>query len=568
MGLDAGLFNFVKLVSHLSFSPQAVSQLAFYARRLRGEQLTRRLSVIFGLGALGFQLAAMVAAPTASNASSPNDIIFGGFSNIEELLTVYDQGSGQPGQSAPEIQAIFSAFQISRADLAGASYGKVNSSDHSLMSLGRLPHSSLDRQLTIGDQTVYLRPLYTWGDNTDYAAIIGKNLDGSMRFAVLKSCGNIVIRGEAPPELSLQKTTLSGYPVADSEVAPGSTLGYRIAFNNLSSVAANDVVVEDPLPEQTSYINQGTGGADRFGHDDQPFLFLGPVEHAWWVFNQMPAHATGYYVDLLVQVSAQAPSGSKICNSSYIRGRNFVVIESNKICHTVKTVESVTPPPAVTPPPTPSPPMAAPPPPITPPQDTTPPPIAPAIPSLIFSKSAVYLNRFDEAGRPISAHGTTAEAGDDIEYTLRAVNQGNGNQKFFTMTEVITDILEYADVTDMRGGEIRNGVISWPETEIKSGQSVEHSFRIKVKSPIPATARSASDPQSYDLRMDNVYGNEIMIALSAPPSKEIEAAAVSLPQTGPLANLAAVAFTSLVIYFYFRNRQLIREIKILTNNGV
>ena len=38
---------FKKIVSQLSFSPALVGQLGFYARRLRKEQFTRRLGMVF-----------------------------------------------------------------------------------------------------------------------------------------------------------------------------------------------------------------------------------------------------------------------------------------------------------------------------------------------------------------------------------------------------------------------------------------------------------------------------------------------------------------------------------------
>jgi len=38
---------FKKIVSQLSFSPALVAQLGFYARRLRKEQATRRLGLVF-----------------------------------------------------------------------------------------------------------------------------------------------------------------------------------------------------------------------------------------------------------------------------------------------------------------------------------------------------------------------------------------------------------------------------------------------------------------------------------------------------------------------------------------
>ena len=46
---------FRKLVSNIAFSPALVSQLGFYAKRLRKEETTRRIGLIFTVLALVVQ---------------------------------------------------------------------------------------------------------------------------------------------------------------------------------------------------------------------------------------------------------------------------------------------------------------------------------------------------------------------------------------------------------------------------------------------------------------------------------------------------------------------------------
>ena len=84
---------FRKLVSNLSFSPALVGQLGFYARRLRKEETTRRVGLVFTALALIVQSLAVFSPPEAANAASAADFIPGGVSSKQELLTHFDKNT-------------------------------------------------------------------------------------------------------------------------------------------------------------------------------------------------------------------------------------------------------------------------------------------------------------------------------------------------------------------------------------------------------------------------------------------------------------------------------------------
>lgn len=417
------LLMFKKLVSNLSLSPSVNGQLAYYARRLRGERITRQMSVVFAVLLIGLTLATSLAPPTAANASSGNDVIFGGVRSLSELLRVYDQGNGGAGQSAADMQAIFSYFGVTRADIAATHAGNVNSSDHSLISIGRYRHLASDQQVAIAGRTYYLRALYTWDTGarvqtgSSYQAFIGRRSSDGGFFAVLFQCGNIVFRNIPHPSPTPTPRTPT------------------------------------PTPRPTS-----------------------------------------------------------------------------------------TPTPTSTPRPTPT-------------------PTPPIITSIQLAKSAVNTTQ------GVDATTTKANANDVIRYTLATKNAGNAPSRDYIVTEHIEDILEYADVTNLGGATLTNGVLTWPAATIAAGATLTYNFETTLKTPIPETPVSTSDPQSFDLCMDNVYGNLVRVCTIAPPAKQIEAATQSLPQTGAGTTILAVlAFAGLIIYFYLRNRQLITEIKILRHD--
>ena len=203
------------------------------------------------------------------------------------------------------------------------------------------------------------------------------------------------------------------------------------------------------------------------------------------------------------------------------------------------------------------------------PQPDTPAPAIPETPTptgnpdIFVSKTGVLVSAAN--GSKKDANGATAQPGDTIEYHLTTKNTGTSTANEFTVTEGVNDILEYADITNTGGAILTDGNLTWPTTSIKAGSSYVATFQVRVKTPLPSAPTSISDPKSYDLVMDNVYGNVVSVNLAAPnTAKQVEVASASLPQTGPgLATFMVLALIGAIVYFYYRNRQLIKEISML-----
>ena len=428
---------FRNIVSNLSLSPAACSQLAFYWRRLKREQLTRQLSAVMAGALVVIQVAIMVAPPTAANAASTNDIMYGGFTSRAQLLQIYDADHDSVGHGG--YHQLFDHFGIDRNDLANAVHENVSSSNHRIQSIGRNPHSALDQPFTAGGSTTYyLRPLYTWGDNISYPMLVGHRHGDGAWFAVMEGCGNIAVMSSSTPPVTVtgsspQPTTPSPSPTPTPVPAPTPT----------------------PAPAPTA-----------------------PVP--------------------TIPVAPTSPS-------------------------------------------TPNQPLTA---------------------TLSMSKSAILIPA--GGGPERNANGTTAQPGDTIEYTLTTTNSGLGDAKDYVVTDNINDILEYANLVDPRGGVLFNGSLSWPKTTIKAGSSFLTTFQVRVKSPLPTTPASVSDPQSYDFKMDDVYGNLVSVNLAVPASAQVAVASQQLPETGAgTDSLIVFTLAAAIAYFYFRNRQLVMEINLL-----
>ncbi|GAC1498892.1 MAG: hypothetical protein NVS1B10_01080 [Candidatus Saccharimonadales bacterium] len=172
------------------------------------------------------------------------------------------------------------------------------------------------------------------------------------------------------------------------------------------------------------------------------------------------------------------------------------------------------------------------------------------------------------AGIP-DANNTTANPGNVIVYTLYAENKGKAPVKGYVFEENLSDVMDYADPTDISGGNI-NGekVIVWPAVDIPAGSTATKTVSVMVKNPIPSTPTSTSDANHYDLEMTNVYGNTINIKVPPTPAKAVEVATTTtLPNTGPGTSLFMAASIVIIAgYFYGRSRLLARESAIAIKN--
>lgn len=167
------------------------------------------------------------------------------------------------------------------------------------------------------------------------------------------------------------------------------------------------------------------------------------------------------------------------------------------------------------------------------------------------------------------ANNTMAQAGNVIVYTLYAHNKGKGQVKDYVFLENMSDVLDYATITDFHGGTIdSNNIVQWPALNIAAGETVSKQITIKVLDVVPQTPASTSDPAHFDLMMTNVYGNAVSIQLPGSPAKAVEVQATKLVNTGPGTNLfIAGAIVVLAGYFYSRSRLLATEAMMAVRNN-
>lgn len=275
---------FKKIVSNLSFSPALVGQLGFYAKRLKKEETTRRLGLIFVALALVVQCLAVFQPPESANAASSNDMVYGGLGlgshrSINNFLAPYDANTSH-------LKDIMNYMGISRAEIANAQFSSFITGT-TKRSWGHNPAFSAaagEVATTITDPTgvtpittLYSRPLSLWdGPNARIYAYIGHS-DRVGWFALMQACGNLVTESVPPPitppapkpaalTFSKTATNISQGNVTASTVAAkeNDKITYTLNMENTGGTAA-PVKISDNLTdtlEYSSLIDKGGGTFD------------------------------------------------------------------------------------------------------------------------------------------------------------------------------------------------------------------------------------------------------------------------------------------------------------------
>ncbi len=166
----------------------------------------------------------------------------------------------------------------------------------------------------------------------------------------------------------------------------------------------------------------------------------------------------------------------------------------------------------------------------------------------------------------IDAQTSVARAGDRISFTITATNSG-GTAAPVEFSDNLDDVLEYSTLVDDGGGTFnaQTKVLMWPTVTLGAGQTATRTFAVNVLATTPTTPQGQSEPSSYNCVMENVFGTaSVKVPVSCAPPKVVEQIVTELPKTGPTENIIfGAVLLSVVTYFYFRSRQLGKEVRLI-----
>lgn len=221
---------FRKIVSSLSFSPALIGQLGFYAKRLRKEEATRRLGLIFLVLALIVQSLVVFQPSESANAANQNDFVAGGLGlgshrSLNNFLSPYDA-------NVDHLKDIMNYMGISRQEIASATFTSWTAGNKYSWGFNpRFSYAQGERQVTITDPngaaltSIYARPNKLFGGaNAQIWGWVGHS-DKVGWFAIMQACGNLVtdiIPPPPPPPMCIVNTQILASN-KDCRPCPGNT---------------------------------------------------------------------------------------------------------------------------------------------------------------------------------------------------------------------------------------------------------------------------------------------------------------------------------------------------------
>ena len=509
---------FKKIVSQLSFSPALVGQLSFYAKRLKREETTRRLGLVFVALALVVQSLVVFQAPEPANASNNNDMVLGGLGlgndlNKQNFMVPYDY-------NVRNLQDIFTYAGITRDEIVASQFGQFTvDAKKSYGFENRAGSTQIAITNTAGQQvtTLFGRPLTVWGNSPSdiMYGFIGYSAKAGW-FAILQNCGNLVTNEiispppppPAPAKITANKSvvnvTQGNVDATKTTAKVNDTLTFKLTATNTGGTA-KVVEFSDNLTDTLTFSKLTNTGGGTVNATTKvlswPSVNLGPGASATKTFT--------------VKMNSSLET-------------------TKKDCKLVNTFTGST---------------------VTVPVGCTLPPA-----NVILSKAATNVSQGN-----VVASTVTAKENDRITFTLTAENKG-GSPKEVTFSDMVGDTLEYSKIIDNGGGSYNETTrtLSWPSVNLKANSKEIRTFTVQILPSIPATPTGISDPSSYDCRIENVYGTAVVINVTCPVPKVIEQVVPELPHTGPRENmLFAGIVLSVVVFFYFRSRQLGTEVRLI-----
>lgn len=606
---------FRKIVSNLSFSPALVGQLGFYAKRLRKEEATRRLGLIFTALALVVQSLAIFSPPEAANAASSADFVRGGVSSPSDFLRHYDR-------NANNIRDIFNSLGITRGEISKTKLTVIGESSRYNWSLTSLYSYAQGQRSWKYDKsngstgTVFYRPMrltQQGGDRHEVFAGYSKDFGW---FAIKKDCGNLITAH--PPKVLNPEAfceNLSVKPLESNrfrmttkvkQVDGAKVKKYTyIVRNDAKKLISTETFKTSDNPHSFIYKQDSPGSYNVRVHvTTSEGEKTGPnCTDSFAVAKEPAAFCTAASADVsdrtLITLggSARAVRGAKINKYVFIvkdesgkevkrvvvssskpdviadsfnlstagtysvtlKVRTSVGVKTSQNCQaefTVAEVEVCEYNPAL------------------PTND----PLCQPCPDnpdlwindanctakLINSKSALNMTQGN-----VEASSVVAKGGDKITYTITVQNKGFASAPV-ELKESLTDVLEYAKLIDLGGGSFdkASNTLSWPSVELAASEKQSRTFAVQMFSDIPATNTGKSDEASYDCSMVNTFGNNVAIDVACPTQKVvIEQVTKELPHTGPRENMMfAVGLLAIVVYFWARSRQLGKEVRLIRHN--
>lgn len=606
---------FRKIVSNLPFSPALVGQLSFYAKRLRKEEFTRRLGLIFTALALAVQSLTVFVPPEAANASTPGKV---GDAPRCEVNAVGPRGSAftvngnkatvsfdVSGGKNCKVQVSANAFYAPSMDGRPYDKQKLFHRDTKIFDTpGRKtmttqippegsPANGCFYQVDLTYGTYNVTPVLAYGHGAlsgcggtfsqptafCYALFVNKLSDvdykftgqartkdggkiGQYNFKMYNAAGAVVYQRDIASENEEVSTNYSNPAPGTYTVRLTITPGANTNLGESNTCEKSFTVPGTPTPTAVCV----KADAKLINRNQAYFTGTSAVANGATVsaYTFVVKDASGNEVQRVTVPSSEltaSTSAVSIANPGDYQVQLLVQTSLGERTDPACAAQFTVQPPSVC--------QYNP---NLPPGDERCQPCTedsdvwiddPACQTTIVqSKEAKNLVQGN-----VDASTVTAKSGDKITYTIVVENRGEKDAENVSIQEDLKDVLEYATLIDNGTGVLDDStkLLTWPATTIKAKQKESRTFVVQILNPVPVTNTGVTDKMSFDCIMTNTFGNTIDVSVDCPPEKVIVEQVVSeLPKTGPRENMIfAALLATVVVYFWARSRQLGKEVRLI-----
>lgn len=511
-----------QLVNDAKFSPSLIDTVVRTKNSLSKAQRIRAIALVFALLTVGVNILMYVAPPDNSLASSTNDLIGGGLGKNENrakkiLIQALKNNQNPSGRQEEELQAIYRHYDIKAKDILNSKETDIClSCDEKLYVISReqVYASTQESTVTEGGITYYAQPLTALQSENNIEQSV-KALEIRKGLFVLYDSGNIVFSKKSKPLLSLNSSLLQN-DTANS----ATTESHRFVVKNIGEYKAIFSQLEISLPDKSELVEYSTGGQATNYYQSSSADGSSSIVVEWDKLNIQDEQI----IDVVIKKPLEQPE--------YCLEANLHSLEtnatSNKSCVTnLSSTEedSLT-------------------------GDSE------------LSVSAINTTTGVEASK------AEARAGEIIRYDIKIINPNNYRLQDYEIASTdISDIAEYAEISDIKDGIVVDDRIQWSVISLEPGESMVRSFIAKIHKDIPSTTKSASDPNSYDCKLTSVVGNTVLnIGLKCGITKEVEQSVNSLPYINSLLIVSLLASTALLSWFmYNEHRHLFLQLELIHN---
>jgi hypothetical protein len=523
--------SFKKIISSVAFNPGMLDQLAFYSKRLKQEESVRRLGLVLIILTMFVQLFAAMVPAERSLAASDNDVVRGGVNNITELRGKYF--------AQADVRELYNRFGISGGDIddAGVSNTTFNFQEQGskgTRSVGRVNFATTeDHNLgSFSGTTFYSRSAGEWqGSAAAYFFGQHKGTDNNMYFVwVLKDCGNIAYRrADAVGVLTPETPNYTPPPVTTETPAPTPT-----------PVPAPTIDTPPPVETETPQEVACTSlKADKTeGKKSLSVKYKGEYSAS------SPNTVSGLTFDFGDGSSVRQTSTET--EHTYVNNtEQTITYKASVTVHSTKGDKK------------------------SPACETTiqvAPETCSTAASCVAPKRTKSVQNITQKLNSAKSILSKARASDILEYSLTTTNSNDATINDYVIEDYVGDLLNYAEIDQTflkaQGGSFstEKKTITWPKQAIAAHANVKKEFRVVLKNPLPSTNRPNATSPDFDCKLQNGYGNEVVVNVDCPTIKNIE----ELPNTGPGTTVvAAFSLSTISGYFVARARLLSKELSII-----